>query len=166
MPTKEAEATNSLSDQGCDVIACHIDDLKVVLQTADQRGMHSCGLNCDQSSLAPKGYLTGALYAWDKPYGILIDDVKAGTKLPNLLRGGFPEGFVKMGPFGSSATPAVQAATLKAAADLTSGKIATFTGPLKDNKGNQILASGQQFAVTDPSLARMNYLVEGVIGTL
>jgi simple sugar transport system substrate-binding protein len=166
LPTKEAEATNSLADHGCDVIACHIDDLKVVLQTADQRGIHSCGLNCDQSALAPKGYLTGALYAWDKPYGMMVGDVMSGKKVPNLLRGGFAEGFVKMGPFGKSATPAVREATTKAAAELASGKIATFTGPLKDNAGKTIIPAGQKLAVTDPSLASMNYLVEGVQGSL
>ena len=166
LPTKEAEATNSLADAGIDVVGCHIDDLKVVLQTADQRGIHSCGLNTDQSSLAPKGYLTGALYAWDKPYGILIDDVMTGKTLPNVLQGGFAEGFVKMGPFGQSASPELRAAVDKAAAELTSGQRAVFSGPLKDNKGNVLLAAGQSLPVTDAGLAKMNYLVEGVIGTL
>ncbi len=166
LPTKEAEATNSMADAGVDVIGCHIDDLKVALQTADSRGIHSCGLNTDQSSLAPKGYLTGALYAWDKPYGILIDDAMAGRPLPNVLRGGFAEGFVKMGPFGASTTPELRAAVTKAAAELAAGTRTTFSGPLKDNKGNVILAAGQSLPVTDPSLAKMNYLVEGVLGTL
>ena len=166
LPTKEAEATNSLADAGVDVIACHIDDLKVVLQTADQRGIQSCGLNTDQSVLAPKGYLTGALYAWEKPYGILIDDMLAGRTLPHVLQGGFAEGFVRMGPFGASATPQVRAAVEKAAAGLTAGTLAVFSGPLKDNKGNVLLTAGQSLPVTDPGLAKMNYLVEGVIGTL
>ena len=166
LPTKEAEATNSLADAGVDVIGCHIDDLQVVLQTADQRGIHSCGLNTDQSTLAPKGYLTGALYAWEKPYGILIDDLLAGRTLPHVLQGGFAEGFVRMGPFGASATPQVRAAVEKAAAGLTAGTLAVFSGPLKDNKGNVLLTAGQTLPVTDPGLAKMNYLVEGVIGTL
>ena len=166
LPTKEAEATNSLADAGCDVVACHIDDLKVVLQTADQRGIHSCGLNVDQSALAPKGYLTGALYAWDKPYGLMIDDLLAGRTIPNVVQGGFPEGFVRMGPFGASASPAVRAAVDKAAAELTAGTLAVFKGPLKDNKGQAILAAGQSLPVTDPGLAKMDYLVEGVVGSL
>jgi basic membrane protein A len=61
VPTKEAEATNALADAGVDCVNCHIDDLKVVLGVADQRGMFSFGLNTDQSALAPKGYVTGAL---------------------------------------------------------------------------------------------------------
>ncbi len=166
VPTKEAEATNSLADNGVDGVACHIDDLKVVLQTADQRGIHSCGLNVDQSALAPKGYLTGALYNWKKPYGEMIADVMAGKELPHLLRGGFAEGYVEMGPFGAAATPAVRQAVTGAAAELASGKRFVFTGPLKDSKGKELLAAGQHWDVTEPGLLSMDYLVEGVNGAL
>ena len=34
MPLKEAEATNSLADQGADVVTCHVDGPKVVMETA------------------------------------------------------------------------------------------------------------------------------------
>jgi simple sugar transport system substrate-binding protein len=166
VPTKEAEATNALADAGVDCVNCHIDDLKVVLGVAEQRSMFSFGLNTDQSALAPKGYVTGALYAWDKMYGTFIDDLVAKKPLPNLLQGGFAEGFVKMGPFGRSATPEVQAAVSQAASELASGQRAVFTGPLKDNKGNTVVAAGQKMAVTDASLGKMNYLVDGVIGSL
>jgi len=166
VPAKEAEATNSLADNGVDGIACHIDDLKVVLQTADQRGIHSCGLNVDQRALAPKGYLTGALYNWQKPYGEMIEDVMNGPSLPHLLRGGFAEGFVRMGPYGPAANDQVRKAVDTAAVELTSGKRFVFTGPLKDNKGKVLLAAGQHVAVGDPSLLAMDYLVEGVNGSL
>jgi simple sugar transport system substrate-binding protein len=35
LPVREAEAANSLVDIGCDVIACHIDSPKVVIETAE-----------------------------------------------------------------------------------------------------------------------------------
>ena len=166
VPSKEAEATNALADAGVDCVNCHIDDLKVVLGVADQRKMFSFGLNTDQSALAPKGYVTGALYAWDKIYGEFIDDLSAGKPLPNLLKGGFPEGFVRMGPFGPAATPEVKSAVDTAAAELTSGKRIVFTGPLKDNKGAEVVAAGQKLNVFDPSLGRMNYLLDGVVGSI
>ena len=142
VPAKEAEATNSLADNGVDGVACHIDDLKVVLQTADKRGIHSCGLNVDQRALAPKGYLTGALYNWKKPYGEMIADMMGGKDVPHLLRGGFAEGFVEMGPFGDAATGPVRQAVEKAAAELASGKRFVFSGPLKDSTGKVILEAG------------------------
>ena len=35
MPVKEAEATNSLIDQGVDVVTCHVDSPKVIIETAE-----------------------------------------------------------------------------------------------------------------------------------
>jgi basic membrane protein A len=166
VPSKEAEATNALADSGVDCVNCHIDDLKVVLGVADQRNMFSFGLNTDQSALAPKGYVTGALYAWDKVYGEFIDDLVTGKPLPNILKGGFAEGFVKMGPFGAAATPEVKTAVEQAASELTSGKRVVFTGPLKDNKGAVVLAAGQSLTVMDPTLGKMNYLLDGVVGSI
>ena len=166
VPTKEAEATNALADAGVDCVNCHIDDLKVVLGVADQRGMFSFGLNTDQAALAPKGYVTGALYAWDKMYGTFITDLLANKPLPNLLQGGFAEGFVKMGPFGPAATPEIKSAVTAAAAELTSGKRAVYAGPLKDNKGATVVAAGAPLAVTDASLGKMNYLLDGVVGSI
>jgi hypothetical protein len=39
-----------------------------------------------------------------------------------------------------------------------------FTGPLKDNNGNEILADGVQ--ATYGELMEMNYLVEGINGEI
>ena len=41
LPVKEAEATNSLVDQGADVVTCHVDSPKVVIETAEKRGIFS-----------------------------------------------------------------------------------------------------------------------------
>src|SRR3954462_12686541 len=43
MPVKEAEATNSLIDQGVDVLTCHVDSPKVILETGERRGVFVCG---------------------------------------------------------------------------------------------------------------------------
>ncbi len=64
MPVKEAEATNSLADEGVDVVTCHVDGPKVVIQTAEGRGIYTCGYHVNQAPLAPKGYLTGAEWNW------------------------------------------------------------------------------------------------------
>src|ERR1700727_287567 len=43
LPVKEAEAANSLIDQGVDVLTCHVDSPKVIVQTAEKRGIFSSG---------------------------------------------------------------------------------------------------------------------------
>ncbi|TIR13590.1 MAG: BMP family ABC transporter substrate-binding protein, partial [Mesorhizobium sp.] len=60
LAVKEAEATNALVDQGADVITCHVDSPKVVVETAAGRGAFICGYHANQSPLAPEKYLTGA----------------------------------------------------------------------------------------------------------
>ena len=40
MPVKEAEAANSLIDQGVDVLTCHVDSPKVIVETAERRGVY------------------------------------------------------------------------------------------------------------------------------
>ena len=66
LPVKEAEATNSLIDEGSDVITCHVNSPKVVIENAERRGIYSCGYHTSQASLAPKGYLTGAEWCWGR----------------------------------------------------------------------------------------------------
>src|SRR5438132_183279 len=100
LPVKEAEAANSLIDQGADVITCHVDSPKVVVETAERRSIWVCGYHADQSALAPKGYLTGAEWSWTTPYTTHVKDAMAGKPMTNFMRGGLKDGFVKTGAYG------------------------------------------------------------------
>ena len=100
MPVKEAEAANSLADQGIDVLTCHVDGPKVIMETAERRGIFACGYHADQAKLAPKGYLTGAEWNWITVYKQFLADEQGGKPLPNFVRGGLAEGFIKMSPYG------------------------------------------------------------------
>ena len=44
------------------------------------------------------------------------------------------------------------------------GSFAIFKGPIKDNKGNTVIADGTTYVQTEPKLEGVNYLVEGVLG--
>lgn len=164
MPVKEAEATNSLIDQGVDVITCHVDSPKVVVETAEKRGIYTCGYHCSQAPLAPKGYLTGAEWNWEKVYTDYVNMVKEKKKIPGLVRGGLKEGIVKTSPYTANVTDEAMKAADAVKAKLTAGTYVIFKGPLKDNKGKVILAEGKELVQTAPELESMDYLVEGVIG--
>ncbi len=43
IPVKEAESANSLIDQGVDVLTCHVDSPKVIIETAERRGIYVTG---------------------------------------------------------------------------------------------------------------------------
>lgn len=164
MPVKEAEATNSLADQGVDVFTMHVDGPKVIVETAAKRGKFVCGYHASQAKLAPQAYLTGAEWNWLTAYKQIIDAARTGKPHPNFVRGGLKDGFVKSSPYGTMVpqgarkqAEGVRAAMLKGAFDI-------FKGELKDNTGKVVIPKGTALKQTDPVLETMNYLVAGVIG--
>ncbi len=166
MPVKEAEATNGLADQGIDVVTCHVDGPKVVVETAEHRGMYTCGYHANQAKLAPKGYLTGAEWNWITVYKMFVEDVQSGRPVPNFVRGGLAEGFVKMSPYGPAVSETARSHADAVKAEIMKGGYSVFKGPLKDNKGNQVIAAGAAYPETAIQIESMNYLVDGVAGSL
>jgi simple sugar transport system substrate-binding protein len=165
MPVKEAEATNSMADQGADVFTMHVDGPKVIVETAARRGKMACGYHASQAKLAPNAYLTGAEWNWLTAYNTFVDAARTGKLHPNQIRGGLKEGFVKMSAYGSMVPEAARKDADAAKARMVAGTFDIFKGPLKDNKGNVVIPAGKSFRQTDPALEQMNYLVEGVIGS-
>ncbi len=164
LPVKEAEATNTLVDQGVDVITCHVDSPKVIVEGCERRGIYVCGYHTNQAALAPKGYLTGAEWNWLTPYTTHINDAMAGKPLQNILRGGLKEGYVKTSPYGPAVSATARAKVDAIKTQMTSGNFVIFKGPLKDNTGKVVIPAGTDQVQTDVVLEQMNYLVEGVAG--
>jgi basic membrane protein A len=165
MPVKEAEASNTLIDQGADVLTCHVDSPKVVVETAERRGVFSCGYHVNQATLAPKGYLTGAEWNWAKVYTDYVAAVRDGKPWEHLVRGGLKEGIVKTSAYGPAVSDSAKAAADAAKAKLMTGTFVIFQGPLKDNKGTVVIPDGVSRPQRDVELEKMNYLVEGVSGS-
>ena len=165
LPVREAEATNSLVDQGIDVITCHVDSPKVVVTTAAKRGVYCTGYYCDQSKLAPKGYLTGAEWNWAKVYMDYAEMIRKGQTVPHLVRGGLKEGLVKVSNYNQVVTEAVRKQADAAKDKFMSGGMVVYKGPIKDNTGRVVIAAGKEHVQTDIWLESMDWLVEGVIGS-
>src|SRR5712664_525120 len=164
LPVKEAEAAQSLIDQGVDVLTCHVDSPKVVVETAERRGVFVCGYHANQATLAPKGYLTGAEWNWLTPYTTHVQDAMAGKPLVNFLRGGLKDGFVKTSAYGKAVSEAARKKADGVKAQMMKGDFVIFRGPIKDNTGKTVIDQGVAQKQTDVVLEQMNYLVEGVVG--
>jgi simple sugar transport system substrate-binding protein len=160
---REAEATNALVDAGCDVITCHVDSPKVVIETAEKRGVKTCGHNASQAPLAPKGFITGAEYKWETIYKAYAANLGKGEPLPNFFTGGYHNDMVQNTAFGAGAGEAARKAATEAIADLKAGK-PIYVGPLKDNKGKVVI--DKTYDNYDPYLDGMSYLLEGVVGSI
>ena len=161
----DAAATNALVDAGCDVIGCHLDAPRVVIETAEGRGVKTCGHAFDQAPLAPKGYITGADYNWTEMFETFIETLQRGGTLPNFVTGGYDKDYVRSSPFGAGATPeAINAA--KTAMRAMKNEDAIFVGPIMDNIGKRVVPPGTTYGPYADELQQTNYLIEGVIGSI
>jgi basic membrane protein A len=166
MAVKEAEATNSLADQGCDVFTMHVDGPKVVVETAAKRGKMVCGYHASQAKLAPQAYLTGAEWNWVSAYKQIIDAARSGKPHPNFVRGGLKDGFVKTSAYGPAVSEAARKNADAVKAKMIAGTFDIFAGEMKDNTGKVVIPKGKVFKQTDVELEGMNYLIEGVVGKI
>jgi simple sugar transport system substrate-binding protein len=165
MPNEEANAVTTLADQGIDVVSGHIDSPKVMIQTADKRGLFSCGYHFNGSALSPKLYLTGAEWNWGPMYVKFVNDVRDGKTLPQNFMGSIRDGSVQLSPYGPAVSDDTKKAVDAVKAQMVAGTFHMYTGPLKDNKGNVVVPEGKSFDDQDGALWGMTYLVDGVIGS-
>jgi len=170
LPVKEAEATNSMADQGIDVITCHVDSPKVIMETAEKRGIFCTGYHTSQANLAPKGYLTGAEWDWTKIYTTYANAIAAGKTMmdggiPHLVRGGYKDGFVKVSEYGAAVSADAKKDADAAKAALMADTLVIYKGGLKSNQGKEVIPAGKGLKQTAPELEKMDWLVEGVIGS-
>lgn len=169
-PVKEASSANSMADQGIDVITCHVDSPKVIMETAEKRGIFCSGYHANQAALAPKGYLTGAEWDWTSVYTNYLDAIKSGKTLmnggiPHLVRGGFSEKFVKLSPYSDKVSDEAKKDAEAMHAKFMDGSMVIYKGEIKDNKGQTVIASGKEYKQKDPALEGMDWLVTGVMGS-
>ena len=136
MPVKEAEATNSLADQGVDVFTMHVDGPKVIVETAAKRGKMVCGYHASQAKLAPslpdRRRVELAHGLQDRHRG----GAQPASRIPNFVRGGLKDGFVKMSAYGPTVTDAAKKQADDVKAKMMAGSFDIFKGALKDNKGD------------------------------
>ncbi|MDX2212449.1 MAG: BMP family ABC transporter substrate-binding protein [Oculatellaceae cyanobacterium bins.114] len=170
-PVKEAEAVNSMADQGVDVVTCNVDNAKVVMETAEKRAIFCSGNAVNQSEVAPKGYLTGAEWDWTGVYSSYVKMIQGGKTLmnggiPHTYLGGLKDNFVKLSPYGAAVSEAAKQDAETAKAGLLDGSLVVYKGELKDNTGKVVIPAGTEYKPGDPELEKMDWLVEGVIGQI
>ena len=151
-----------LADQGADVIAQHTDS-GAPLQVCQQRNIVGFGQASDMSSLAPKAQLTASVDFWNPYYIQRAKDVIAGTWQSQDVWGGFKSGMLVMAPY-ANMPDNVASAGKAAEADIASGKVVIFKGPIKDQSGAEKVPAGTE--LDDGAIAGMNWLADGIDGQI
>jgi len=162
-PGKEAEAAKALIDQGADVITQHTDSTAAV-QIAEKEGVIAFGQASDMDSFAPKAVMTSIIDDWAPYYVERVKAVMDGTWKQQDAWHGLKEGMVDMAEYDSSLPYDLAQKVKKLEADLISGKVHSFDGPIYDQAGKLVVPEGK-FA-DDGMLVGMNFYVKGVEGKI
>lgn len=161
---KEADATNSLINQGVDVITMHVDSPATILSTAESRGVYSIGFqSLAAQQYAPEYWITGIGFTLGDTLTWLASTVIDGTWTPIFLRCGIADGCMAMAPFGPNVPQEVQDAVNQTRADIEAGTTVVFAGPVVDQDGTVRVAEGEFLA--EDAMSSVDWFVQGVIGS-
>jgi len=158
-PPKEAAATETLVNLGCDIVTTHTDS-PAALQILEQKGLFGFGQGADMSSFAPNAHLTAIEDIWGPYYVQRCKDLLAGTWQSADTWDGMKEGTVVISPYNKSMPADVAAEADKIQAGYKDGSFDIFTGPIYDTEGTLRVKEGEVMTMAD--LAVIDWFVKGV----
>ncbi len=162
-PAKEKDAATALLDQGCDVLAQHVDTTGPQI-AAEERGVWAIGYNSDSSAAAPNAFMTAPVWNHGVYYVAQIQKVMDGTWAPESYYGTMADGYIGILPLTKVAPEGAQAKVDEVQAKIVAGEFPIFTGPIFDQTGKEVVAAGK--SLTREEIWKMDYLVKGVQGSL
>jgi basic membrane protein A len=158
-PPKEAAATETLVNLGCDIVTTHTDS-PGPLQILEQKGLHGFGQGADMSSFAPNAHLTAIEDIWGPYYVARAKALLDGSWASSDTWDGFKEGTVVIAPYSKDVPADVAALADAVQAGYKDGSYDIFTGPIYDQDGNLKVKEGEKMALGD--LAVIDWFVKGV----
>lgn len=157
-PGKEADAAKVLFGQGADIMVQHTDSA-APMQIAEQLGKHAFGQASDQIKFGPKAQLTAIIDNWGPYYIRRIKAVMDGTWKTQSSWDGMAEKTVSMAPMTNMPADVAKMA-MQTVADIASGKLHPFTGPITKQDGTVVGEAGKPLA--DGEILGMKWYVKGV----
>lgn len=161
-PTREREAALTLIGQGADVLTNHSGS-PAVAQAAEEKGVMLLAYQSDMARFAPNAQLAAVTHHWGGYYTQVARAVIAGTWKPQPVWGGMKDGLVQLTALNASLPAALKAELAQRQQALVEGRLKLFAAPLADNTGRSRLAAG---ALDDDAIAKMDWLVQGVTGSV
>ena len=161
-PSREREAALTLINQGADVLSNHSGSTAVA-QVAEEKGVALLAYQSDMARFAPTAQLAAVTHHWGAYYTQVATAVLAQTWRPDAVWGGMKDGLVQLSAVNPALPGPVKAELALRQQALLEGRFKPFAAPLIDNTGRIRLAQG---ALTDGQIAGMDWLVQGVGGSL
>ena len=163
-PGKEADAANTLINQGADILVQHTDTY-APCQAAEKAGVLAFGQASNQEEFCPNAHLTAIEDIWGPYYAQRAQAVVDGTWAEKDTWDGMAEGMVVMSPYNAKLMPTdlIQEAVAMEVA-IKDGTLHPFTGPIYDQSGELKVAEGE--VADDFMMATMDWYVQGIDGEL
>ncbi|MGE0312517.1 MAG: BMP family ABC transporter substrate-binding protein [Lautropia sp.] len=160
-PTREQEAAATLASQQADVLTHHTDSSSVV-KAAEGLGVAVIGYHSNMSAFAPKMHLASVTHHWGRYYVARAQALLAGEWRSDDTWGGLADGMVGLEAVSPKVSQAARSQYQRLAAEIRAFHLHPFTGPLIANDGTLRVLPHER--IGDEQLARMDWLVEGVVG--
>ncbi|MBL0088311.1 MAG: BMP family ABC transporter substrate-binding protein [Ideonella sp.] len=161
-PAREREAALALIGQGADVLTNHSGS-PAVPQTAEEKGVSVIAYQSDMVAFAPHAQLAAVTHHWGSFYTQTAKALIAGQWRPTPVWGGMKDGLVQLSALRADLPAALKSDLEQRRQAIVAGRFKPFSGPLRDNQGRERSAHG---ALSDEQIAQMDWLVQGVVGTL
>ena len=177
-PGKEGEAAKTLITQGADIVTHHTGSgaVAAAAEANFDKGVRVIGYPSDFSAIAPKAQLAAVTHHWGKYYVNYVRAMQDYNWLSSNGRkghesaspsssvwGGMKDGFVKLEYINKSVPLKVKMTLSVMTKSIVAGDISPFSGAIVDNNLDLKHKGG---AMTDAQLNAMNWLVEGVVGSI
>jgi len=161
-PARERDAALTLVNQGADVLANHTAS-PAVATVAQEKKVRLIANQSDMSRFAPKAQLAAVTPRWGGYYTQVARDVLAGRWKVAPVWGGLRSGMVSLSAIDAKLPPRQTRALEAARRALTDERSAVFAAPLVDQSGRTRLDKGE---LDDDAIAKMDWLVQGVVGSM
>lgn len=163
-PATEKAAATELLNGGCDVIAAYCDTMNPQL-TAAEAGKWATGCSSTGYDKIPEYYLTAPLFTYGNFYTADVQNIIDGTREGNMgVWLGMKDGLVELDTVTDNCAEGTAEKIEEVKAAIMDGSFDMWAGEIKDNQGNVVVPAGA--TLTDADLQAMQWLVEGVIGSI
>jgi simple sugar transport system substrate-binding protein len=156
-PGKEADAANTLINQGADIIVQHTDS-PAPMQAAEKAGVYGMGQAADMSAFGPKAHLASLIDTWSPYYIARTKAVLDGTWKSQQVWLGLKDGLLEVGPL-TNMPDDVKKMAEDSIAKIKSGELLPFKGPVTWQDGTVEAADGS--SIPDDELLGLNKFVKG-----
>jgi basic membrane lipoprotein Med (substrate-binding protein (PBP1-ABC) superfamily) len=158
-PPGEKAAAESLAATGPGMVTNSMSS-PTVLQTAESKGLFSLG-RTEQCSYAPKGCLASFVVNWADIFEQQITTAMAGKlNTDQVFWANLKNNGVGLAEFNAAIPADVKALLEQTKADIASGKIQLYQGPMKDGSGAEKVPAGKTLQPNEVNV--IDWFIDGV----